>query len=72
MNTNTCEIKPTVKDDNPFSNKLGIFSKKDSPFSDKRIYSKGATIYSNKYFCPILLQENTAPLLLEDGNYILL
>ena len=57
--SNTCE--PT-----PYTGKSDIYTKKPTPYTGK------SDIYTKPSFCPVLLQENSYPILQEDGSQILL
>jgi len=48
----------------PYDKKTDIYTTKTSP------YDKKTDIYETLYFCPVLLQENSYPLLFEDGLMI--
>jgi hypothetical protein len=52
--TDVCQINPFEAKSNPYSKKSGVLADKTSPFT-------------NSIFCPVLLQETGAALLLENG-----
>lgn len=62
----------------PYDKKTDVYAEKTSPYTDKtNIFLKKTNPYITKdnkydplYFCPVLLQENSYPLLLENGLMI--
>ncbi|HBT75027.1 TPA: hypothetical protein DEB29_03445 [Candidatus Wolfebacteria bacterium] len=63
----------------PYGAVLAPFAKKDvvlgsaiKPYSERDVYGQQKTISGIKYFCPVLLQENSRTLLQENGGMILL
>lgn len=58
--TNTCPTTPITPKANPYTKKASVLTEKTNPYDGV------------KTFCPVLLQQNRFPLLLQNGDMILL
>lgn len=72
--TNTCPTTPFEIKNSPYTNRQSMLTKKTSPYTNKQLpYAEKQSPYGGlKTYCPVLLQENRYPLLLENGDMILL
>ena len=66
-----CETSPYTKRSSPYGGKTSPYTKRSSPYSGKTSpYTKRSSPYSGEKFCPVMLQENEYPTLLEDDIMI--
>ena len=72
--TNTCPTTPFEEKINPYTKRSSVLVKKPSPYTKKeKPFTEKQNPYDGvKTFCPVLLQENRYPLLLQSGDMILL